>query len=547
MPIDMKKGVIVIILIFLFLKGSTQMVFENPNNDVYEYLSRLSHKGIIEFDDLILPISRTIITSKLLEIKQHQNLLSQTEKKELDFYLTDFKTYDTNDSSTYTKIFSKNIYGAWSTFSSNQKSFFLTADPIIQYGLGEYNGIKFDHRAVGTKIWGAIGSHIGFQFSIKDVTESRNFNSTNIQNNNIPGFVNLITSPSSHNLNYTEYKTNIGYNWKNGQINIGQDVLEWGYGSNGRIVLSEKSPASPYLRIDYQPLKWLKFNYAHIWLNSNVIDSSVTYSYQNSVYGGKRITYIPKFLATHSITVTPKKGIDLSFGESMIYSDKLNFGYLIPIMYFKGYDNNISNYNILAGSNGQFFFQLSLKNIIPKTHLYSTLFIDEIKLSSIFSKNESRNQIGFNLGASTTDFLIKYLTIYTEYTRVNPSVYNNLNPAQTYTNYGFNLGDWMGNNFDRSLFGIKYTPIPKLKLDTYYQLIRKGVAATINEQYFAQPQPIFLSQKLYDQRELYLNASYEIKSKIYLKANYTITNNIYPIGLYNNTFKNYTFSLNFGF
>ncbi|WP_204312118.1 hypothetical protein, partial [Escherichia coli] len=67
------------------------------------------------------------------------------------------------------------------------------------------------------------------------------------------------------------------YTWKNGQISIGQDQMRWGYGENGRIVLSDKALAYPYVRFDYQPLKWLRFNYMNLWLNSNIIDSTRSY------------------------------------------------------------------------------------------------------------------------------------------------------------------------------------------------------------------------------------------------------------------------------
>jgi hypothetical protein len=139
-------------------------------------------------------------------------------------------------------------------------------------------------------------------------------------------------------------------------------------------------------------------------------------------------------------------------------------GFLIPINLFKFYDNNRSNYLIEAGSNGQYFFSINSRNQIKNTHLYGTLFIDEIKVSALFNQKEKRNQLGYTLGASITDLLIPYLTIGTEYTRVNPFVYNNLIPAQTYTSYGFNLGDWMVNNFDRAIVYARYNPLPKLQL-----------------------------------------------------------------------------------
>jgi hypothetical protein len=155
------------------------------------------------------------------------------------------------------------------------------------------------------------------------------------------------------------------------------------------------------------------------------------------------------------------------------------------------------------------------------------LFIDEIRIGKIFNANESRNQIGFNIGGSITDLIIPYFTGYTEYTCVLPSVYQNINPAQYYTNYGFSMGDWMGNNFDRYLVGARYTPLPRFKVEARFQWSRKGAASSPEQQYLASPQPAFLFNKLYSQRELYFNLSYELTHNVYIKGNWTTINTIY--------------------
>jgi competence CoiA-like predicted nuclease len=190
--------------------------------------------------------------------------------------------------------------------------------------------------------------------------------------------------------------------------------------------------------------------------------------------------------------------------------------------------------------------QLSLKNIPHNMHLYSTLFIDEIRVSQIFNRDSSRNQIGFNFGASITDFPIRYLTLSAEYTRVNPFVYQNLNPAQTYTNQGFYLGDWMGNNFDRLIFSLKYTPAARVKCLLRYQYIRKGLAGNVDQQYFQYPEPAFLTPLIYTQKQYYLNISYEWKHNIYMVGNFNRTETNNNSGAVQNSYNNYSVGLNFG-
>ena len=269
----------------------------------------------------------------------------------------------------------------------------------------------------------------------------------------------------------------------------------------------------------------------HAWLNSNLIDSMRTYNtWTGGVSGDIRVRYISKFLVTHSIKVTPMKGLDLALGESMVYSDKLDVGFLIPINFFKVYDNNRSNYLINAGSNGQIFMQASSRNQIKKTHLYTTVFIDEIRLTEVFNKSKSRNQLGYTIGGSVTDLFIPYLTLGAEYTRVNPFVYNNLIPAQRYRQYDYSLGDWMGSNMDRQLFFIKYTPIPKLKLYARFQSIRKGGPGTVWEQYAAEPQPSFLFGLEKTRKDFYLQANYEVINNLYIKGAYQHINEKYTNG-----------------
>lgn len=496
-----------------------QVVWENYQNEVYNYLGRMAQKGLITFDDVSRPVNRSYIAKGLGILQDESTKLSLVEKKELDFYLREYGSasgLSATDSATV-GLFKKDAAGRWRALSIKNKDFVINADPILQGGRIYANGKHYTHQSVGMQVWGQIGKHIGFQFYGNDVTESRDGNGQDsfAYRGPEPGFV-LLTDTGSHkSMNYSVIRASIGYSWKNGSISIGQDNLLWGYGENGRIVLSDKAPAYPYLRLDYRPFPWFKFQYIHAWLNSDIIDSSRTYSFGNTVYGGRSVQYVPKFMASHSITITPTKGLDISAGESIIYSDQLNIGYFIPVMFFKLYDNLTSNNNVLAGSNGQFFFQASSRNMLKKTHLYSTLFIDEIRIAQIFNPKKSRNQLGFTFGASVTDVFIPYLTLNAEYTRVNPFVYNNLNPAQTYTNHSFYMGDWMGNNFDRIILSARYTPVAKLKCLLRYQYIRKGGPGTIDQQYFAEPQPPFLFDYRFNQTELYLNLSYQWIPNLY--------------------------------
>lgn len=511
------KYTTLLLLLYVGFTAKAQVVYENPKHQIYEFLSRQAQKGNIDFDDLIQPVSRKQIAMHLVSLQDSVHKLSRIERKELEFYQKEFSEFNAQlpDSTTFLK---KDPAGRLRFLSVKKGDFLLRGDPSLFFGTTRSGDGTAYKNGAGIQFWGHGSKNISFQAYFQDFTErGKGFDSVRSFTSE-PGIVRT-ESTNRKILNYSDFRGNITYSWSNGAFSIGQDQLLYGYGESGRMILSDKSPAYPFIRLDYKPLKWLSFNYTHAFLQSNVIDSTRTYSKGNDVYGNNREAYVPKYMASHSLTFYPIKGLSLSMGESMIYSDKLEAGYLFPGMFFKVYDQYASRYKITTGSNAQFFFQASSRNHLKNTHLYATLFIDEIRMSEAFNSEKSRNQLGFNFGASVTDPGIPYLTIGAEYSRINPFVYNNLIPAQTYTNQNYTLGDWMGANADRLMGYVKYTPIPKLKTTLTVQNTRKGDVGSIKDQYLAEPQPKFLNSYYRDVFQVQFKVSYEWLNNLYFDAN----------------------------
>jgi hypothetical protein len=175
--------------------------------------------------------------------------------------------------------------------------------------------------------------------------------------------------------------------------------------------------------------------------------------------------------------------------------------------------------NNSASGNSQLFFQFSARNIVPKTHLYTTLLIDELRITKVFNATKSRNQVGATFGIERQDVLPN-LSIGAEYTRVNPFVYENFIPAESYQHAGYSIGDWMGNNFDRKTWFFSYKPLPRLFISGRFDNIRKGGAGTLLQQYFSEPQPEFLFDYQWKSVEVSVNARYEIIHQVYATAQY---------------------------
>ena len=497
-----------------------QIVWENPKLPINSFLSRQAQKGNIIINDFILPMSRKEIAFNLSALKDSLHKLSAIEKDELSFYLQEYSEFNKNRIDT-TLFFKKDPYERWRAFSAQESDFLVRIDPAISMETTQGGGKSILKMSGGLQLWGHMGKNISFQAFFTDITEYGTRLDTIRQFTNETGIVRFENvKKDSKLLTYSNLRGSVSYEFKNGSVSLGNDQLLWGYGENGRLVMSDKAPAYPFIRLDYQPLKWVKFHYAHTWLQSAIIDSARSYPKGNTIYGSDREMYVSKFMATHSLNFFPIKGLSLSIGESIIYSDKMNPGYLIPVMFFKAYDQITSRYKINSGSNGQFFLQASSRNHIKGLHLYSTLFIDEIRASEVFNRNKSRNQIGFNAGASITDLLVPYLTLGMEYTRLNPFVYQNLIPAQTYTSQNYLMGDWIGQNADRLTAWLKYNPLPRLSTRIRLDYIRKGEDGELEDQYYAEPQPGFLSSKIEIQKQLLIQAAYELINNLHIKGSY---------------------------
>ncbi len=498
--------VLIAILLMVSLQTSAQIVFERQTNEVYPFLNRMAQKGILTFDDLILPLTKDKIKIGLDSIQFKISVLSQVEKSELAFYLNKFSTNQRNQKLAFRK---------------NDFSFDVT--PLVTVNFRKNSNETYLQTGGGVQFYGNATKNIGFQFAFQDFTEKGDgihFTRNRLEDGTAVGIIPYDTF-SRKKINYAEVRAHINLKFKNGQLSVGQDYLTFGYGENGKIVLSDKAPTYPYVRLDYQLLPKVKFNYTHAWLHSNLVDSARSYTIPGGGFGGIREVDISKFMATHSLDFTLRKGLNFTIGESMIYNDRINIGYCIPILFFKAFDNYFNRGAIQKGSNGQFFISLSARNQLPNTHFYSTLLIDEIKISKIFDKRAARNQLGYNVGASVTDLGLPYLTMGIEYTRLRPFVYRNFLPAQNYSHAGYFLGDWMGNNSDRLLLFLKYTPLPKLKILARYQKIRKGGEGTIDQQYNQQPQPSFLFDFKESQKDIFLQVKYEWINRLCFTSNYT--------------------------
>ena len=498
-----------ILLIMLAFSGSSfaQIVYTPPDDYVYEFLQRLSLKKIIEYHSEVKPIARMKIAELLKEASLKKDQLNSVEQKELDWLFEEYAYEIRKDS----------VKEHWFLYSYSDSLFSVKVSPFAGYGFsatGKYSGHT---RWWGGEMFSTYSNWFGASFSFKDIGE---FGDNVDKGKNFSPDPALPYKYAPDGIEASDIRASISFNWNWGSVSLAKDYLEWGNGNFGQLILSEKSPPFTFIRLDLHPTNWLRFYFIHGWLNSLVYDSSsFSYNHAESIQPFLRKDYINKYIAANLLSVSPLDWLDVSFGNSIIYSGKLRPEFFIPFLFFKSYDNRGEDISVEDG-NKQLYLDVAVR--YPKSFLfYSTLFADCIEIRRLLDGDTRRTDIGFTLGGKKIDCFLPNLDFTLEYTRINPWVYEHQDETTTYKHFNYTLGDWLGQNADQFRVQFDYVPLRGLKLKAYTEFIRKGKLDDIYYRYDVLTYEPFLSSPKRMEKRFSIEASYAILHDVFADAYYT--------------------------
>ena len=230
---------IVFISLIATVKINAQLVYEPLYDDVYNFLRRVSQKGIIEFDDLIRPLPKMYIAEKLLEADSLSAKLTPLEREELEFFLQSYYFEEwfikyNNKRNEYMEWFHDDPGGRWRVFSYGGDGFKLNFDPILGFEVGSVKSEMTTHFWNGFYSYGYIYDVLGFSFDFRDNTESGNTIDKTKRFTPETGVV-ARTSENYYNypedkMEYSEAKMILATDWDWGSFAIGKEFIEWGYG-----------------------------------------------------------------------------------------------------------------------------------------------------------------------------------------------------------------------------------------------------------------------------------------------------------------------------
>lgn len=575
------KKIILLIFTFFSLFASAQVVYEDINNTgIYDFLDELANLQVIEINAVVKPFSRQFIAYKLKDVLERLDVLENTEKrgslsrldqrilklnkrqrKELIFYWQDYqldipcdipdskipdsKKQNLNQSQITNHKFQRGESDSTIqvsnvdcvidydhklnflfkkkpefavplnplAFQYKDKLFALSVRPILgYYYYGNENALEY-RRYWGGSVFGYIGRNFGFYASLRDNEESTAMAK--------PEYFTLAQGQvykgkSDGGVYFSEMRGGITVKWNWGSFGLMNDRFAWGTNYHDANIISGKAPSFPYIQLHINPVKWLDFNYIHGWLNSNVIDSTRSYYTADHEY---RVVFRNKFIAANMITIIPFKRLNLSFGNSIIYSDvNVNPLYLIPFMFFNALDATRVDYFDPASSNSQLFFDISCRQI-NHLHLYVTLFIDELKMSRV-TDPDLHNFTSWKAGFRVSDLWLRNTFLTFEWTKTNPGTYQHYILATTFASNDYCLGNYLRDNSFEYYIALGYRPIRGLFLQTSYTLAAHGDDYTYNHtgpSIVTQP---YMKNKTWQNSEVAVSARYEYSANAYFFLEY---------------------------
>lgn len=443
------------------------------NKGIYEFLDELANIHIITINSAVKPYSRLFISIRLKDAEEKREQLNSRQQKELDFYLMDFsketfRENGRNGEGEKGRMFNRSNGKRFDLLYYSDSLFSLTINPILGGEIFNNSSGKATYWRNGAEARGYI-KNWGFYASLRDNHESPLLGK--------PAF--LTTREEGHlkgNSDWSEMQGGVTYSWKWGNAGLVKEKIEWGNNYNGANIFGGNNPTFVQLKLHISPVKWFDFNYFHGWLNSMVVDSLNSYWVKNSYGTNYREVYHKKFIAANMLTFTPLTNLNVSLGNSIVYSDlNANPAYLVPLFFYKSVDHSLTSG--IDNMNSQMFFDISSRQI-KNLHLYGTWFIDELSVSR-FTMKDQWNFFSYKAGFRLTDFPISNLSFTTEFTYTYPLTFQHYVPTLTFENMGYNLGHYLRDNSREWYLSFDYHPFRTLDVNLFFSDAIRGPDYTV--------------------------------------------------------------------
>lgn len=435
-----------------------QPVFESADASVYAFLEEMSAEGFIGPLGFAKPLSRHQIADALDSLSHRAPELNPRQRAAFNFHLRDY-----GKELHVGKDWERRL----DLFYHSDSIFQITVNPILGGTVTANQNGRRIHTRIGAEFHGTIRG-LGFYGSLQDNGVSEAWA--------LPPYLtprpgqNYKTIVSADRNDYNEAVGGVGYGWSWGDVSLVKDRYRWGSAPRNPNVFSGKAPSYAAVQLRLHPVKWLDFQYMHGWLVSEVLDSSRTYL---TPHGNRRVQ-TNKNIAANFVTIHTNWKVDLTAGNSIVYSDDgVQPVYFIPFLFYKSADHTYSGTGSNElGQNSQMFFDVAVRSLAG-FRFFATLFVDEVSLSNFWDADQHTNIMSFQVGATAYN-VVPNIHVTGQYTRTAPWTYRHQIPSTTFASNGYNLGHYLGENADEVYGRVTWTPKANLRVQASVSYARKG-------------------------------------------------------------------------
>ncbi|KAB2925482.1 MAG: hypothetical protein F9K22_03215 [Bacteroidetes bacterium] len=500
-----------LLMLLLPVLAAAQTVYLPVTHPVYRYLDKMEAKQFIAgYRDEVKPLSRTDVARFLAMIDTTSLPLSDVESDEQLFFKEEFFQ-------ELTRIGYENVIEErWSLYQYQSGTALFNVNVNGGYAYRRRpDGTNTTVISNGGNVYGYVGSMIGAYFNLRDNRESGSHLDTVYR---VPGvFAGTVSRPLTpepaeaiarnlfpRSYEYDPIDAQMNLDIAGAALSVEKMHNVWGTAERGTIILSNKAPSYPQIKLRMPLGDDITFTYLHGWLHSNSMDSLRTYAVTGYGEPLTRVIFRQKYIAAHMVEFSLWDGVDIAIGESEIYGGRNpEVLYLIPFMFFKG-----AEHWMYDTDNSQMFMSADL-NVVRDYNLYFSLFLDEFSTEDFYLSHRQRNQLAFTTGIRAYDLVMPDTRLTVEYTRLNPWVYNHKFPDATFQSHGVDLGHWLGQNGDLFFIQAQWQPMRSMTLAIQFESLRKGWKDSTVRQYQL-PTPDFLYGPRTKSQSLGLTARYEV-------------------------------------
>lgn len=394
-------------------------------------------KGALpNYDDVILPLSRSQVINYLKEIKTYSYMLSESEKEFL--CRMEVKTgAESDDQVSYFEKFPSGFTTYYKKY--NQKHFYLYRDSKASLNfdiLGDltylYSHELKDYSIIlnfGGQLYGSYSDWLGFLIE--------GSNGTQFHNREVAKLDPRVKASFTFNhtgIDFFDFTQGyIRLQKDNVSLQLGRERILWGNGYINKMILSENPPLFDFLRFHIK-YKALRYDFLHAWLVQPFETIHI-----DSITGDIRQKG-SKYLAISRFGINPVPEFKLGITQMIIYANRpFEAAYLNPFLFWESAQRSL-------GDMDNSFISIDLDyKISDGIETSASMIWDDILFKVLFNgdfdkvNNRSAWQAGIIL---TNPILPSNFTFKAEYLQIRPYTFSHpdIGESLTYTNNSYILG-----------------------------------------------------------------------------------------------------------